>query len=160
MKELSKNNNIKGKNLFHPVRYALTGEMSGQDVTKQLSLLKMAEVYDLLSSTAVKSMVTLEHRMKRLEIFLESIPQQYHQPALTTPAQNAKTQQANANVEKIDTTASKTTSTSSSDGITQLPSETYEGPPFTALDIRVGLIKNAYEHPDADKLYVEEIDLG
>ena len=33
---------VKGKNLFHPVRLALTGEMSGQDVTKQLALLTLA----------------------------------------------------------------------------------------------------------------------
>merc|ERR1711933_623917 len=36
----------------------------------------------------------------------------------------------------------------------------YDGPPFSALDIRVGYIKNAYPHPEADKLYVEEIDLN
>jgi methionyl-tRNA synthetase len=28
------------------------------------------------------------------------------------------------------------------------------------LDIRVGLIKKAEKHPDADSLYVEEIDVG
>lgn len=28
------------------------------------------------------------------------------------------------------------------------------------LDIRVGLIRNAKKHPDADSLYVEEIDVG
>lgn len=28
------------------------------------------------------------------------------------------------------------------------------------LDIRVGLIKKAQKHPDADSLYVEEIDVG
>ncbi|KAJ8755427.1 hypothetical protein K2173_019225 [Erythroxylum novogranatense] len=31
---------------------------------------------------------------------------------------------------------------------------------ITRLDIRVGLIKKAQKHPDADSLYVEEIDLG
>ena len=29
-----------------------------------------------------------------------------------------------------------------------------------AMDLRVGLIVNAYEHPDSEKLYVEEIDIG
>ena len=43
IKSMAKEMNVKGKNLFHPVRLALTGEMSGQDVTKQLSLLAMAE---------------------------------------------------------------------------------------------------------------------
>ncbi|KAJ4846029.1 hypothetical protein Tsubulata_002544 [Turnera subulata] len=31
---------------------------------------------------------------------------------------------------------------------------------ITRLDIRVGLIKSARKHPDADSLYVEEIDVG
>lgn len=31
---------------------------------------------------------------------------------------------------------------------------------ITRLDIRVGLIKKAEKHPDADSLYVEEIDVG
>jgi methionyl-tRNA synthetase len=30
----------------------------------------------------------------------------------------------------------------------------------TRLDIRVGLITSAKKHPDADSLYVEEIDVG
>jgi methionyl-tRNA synthetase len=31
---------------------------------------------------------------------------------------------------------------------------------ITRLDIRVGLIKKAEKHPDADSLYVEQIDVG
>jgi methionyl-tRNA synthetase len=31
---------------------------------------------------------------------------------------------------------------------------------ITRLDIRVGLIKKVEKHPDADSLYVEEIDVG
>ncbi len=31
---------------------------------------------------------------------------------------------------------------------------------ITRLDIRVGLITSAKKHPDADSLYVEEIDVG
>lgn len=33
-------------------------------------------------------------------------------------------------------------------------------PLFASLDIRVGVIKNVYKHPDSDKLYCEEIDVG
>merc|ERR1712003_65235 len=40
------------------------------------------------------------------------------------------------------------------------PLSTYEGPPITALDIRVGEIKKVWEHEEADKLYCEEIDVG
>ncbi|KFD65297.1 hypothetical protein M514_00606 [Trichuris suis] len=33
-------------------------------------------------------------------------------------------------------------------------------PDFSRLDVRVGLIKTARKHPDADSLYVEEVDVG
>lgn len=33
-------------------------------------------------------------------------------------------------------------------------------PTISKLDIRVGLITEAKKHPDADSLYVEEIDVG
>jgi len=32
--------------------------------------------------------------------------------------------------------------------------------PYDALDIRVGKITKAWKHPDADKLYIEEVDMG
>mmetsp|Transcript_49327 Transcript_49327/g.96772 ORF Transcript_49327/g.96772 Transcript_49327/m.96772 type:complete len:1017 (+) Transcript_49327:38-3088(+) len=35
-----------------------------------------------------------------------------------------------------------------------------EGNAFTAIDIRVGQIVKAWEHPDSDKLWCEEIDVG
>lgn len=36
-----------------------------------------------------------------------------------------------------------------------------EGPvDISRLDLRVGLIRKAWKHPDADSLYVEEMDLG
>ena len=33
-------------------------------------------------------------------------------------------------------------------------------PPVQKLDLRVGLVKSVKKHPDADSLYVEEIDVG
>lgn len=33
-------------------------------------------------------------------------------------------------------------------------------PPFSALDIRVGKVVKAWKHPDADTLYVEQVDVG
>jgi len=36
----------------------------------------------------------------------------------------------------------------------------YEGPPITALDIRVGRIQRVWEHEEAEKLFCEEIDIG
>ena len=39
-------------------------------------------------------------------------------------------------------------------------SKTAEEVSVAKLDIRVGLIRKAEKHPDADSLYVEEIDVG
>lgn len=39
------------------------------------------------------------------------------------------------------------------------PAEVVEGEP-SKLDVRVGVIVKAWEHPDSDKLFCEEIDLG
>jgi tRNA-binding EMAP/Myf-like protein len=36
----------------------------------------------------------------------------------------------------------------------------YEGPPISALGARVGQSPKSGEHPEADKLYCEEIDVG
>lgn len=41
-----------------------------------------------------------------------------------------------------------------------VPATTSTGIDISSLDIRVGLIMKAWEHPEADKLYCEEIDLG
>lgn len=38
--------------------------------------------------------------------------------------------------------------------------EVKDAPPAARLDIRVGLITKVQKHPDADSLYVEEIDVG
>ena len=35
-----------------------------------------------------------------------------------------------------------------------------EVPPFALLDVRVGKIVEAWEHPDSEKLWVERIDVG
>lgn len=43
MKALGKNLGLKGKNLFHPVRLALTGNMSGPDIGDQLKLVSLSD---------------------------------------------------------------------------------------------------------------------
>ena len=43
------------------------------------------------------------------------------------------------------------------------PRASFPGSPtgmFCRLDMRVGLIRSAKRHPDADSLYVEEVDVG
>jgi glutamyl-tRNA synthetase len=43
VKTLGKDLGLKGKGLFHPVRLALTGRVSGPDIGDQLKLLALAE---------------------------------------------------------------------------------------------------------------------
>lgn len=40
------------------------------------------------------------------------------------------------------------------------PAPAADGPPISALDIRVGRIVKVERHPDAESLYVEQIDVG
>lgn len=152
MKDISKELKIKGKNLFHPVRLALTGEMSGQDVTKQLSLLAMACQEDSVVDADAAGVVSLNDRMNRLESFVETIPEKFRAPR----AKEAKKKEAKStNQEKNESVNVVEATQGAAD-----PKETYEGPPVAALDIRVGRILKVWEHEEADKLYCEEIDVG
>ena len=40
------------------------------------------------------------------------------------------------------------------------PMDSYDGPPITALDIRVGRITKVWSHEESEKLFCEEIDVG
>jgi methionine--tRNA ligase beta chain len=153
MKALAKEMGVKGKNLFHPIRLAITGEMSGQDVTKQLSLLAMATSENSAIDSNKIDVVSFEERMKRLKAFCESIPEEFRVPRAVERKQ-AKSERKENEAEVETAQASQTAS------IVRDPKDTYEGPPITALDIRVGRIKKVWEHPEAEKLYCEEIDVG
>jgi len=155
MKSMAKEFGVKGKNLFHPVRLALTGEMSGQDVTKQLALLSLATGESSVVDAEKAGIVTFEARMEKLRSFCESIPEEFRQPKPKEDKkkkEDAKAAAAGA--------ADAKASAAPTDVATKDPKDDYEGPPITALDIRVGKITKVYEHPEADKLYVEEIDVG
>ena len=84
-------------------------------------------------------MVTLDERMKRLELFLDSIPEEFRTPA--APVDKKPKEKVGKETASSTAVAQETTS---SQNDAQKPS--YDGPPFTALDIRIGYIKNAYEH--------------
>jgi glutamyl-tRNA synthetase len=158
MKSLAKEMGVKGKCLFHPVRLALTGEMSGQDVTKQLSLLTMASGKGSVIDAEKVGMVDFAARLAHLKSFCESIPEEFRSAEkVGTKDGGKKGQEASktAGTEKQHTPTTATSSGSGSD-----PMDSYEGPPITALDIRVGRIIRVWEHPEADKLYCEEIDVG
>lgn len=152
MKKMAKEIGVKGKNLFHPVRLALTGEMSGQDVTKQLSLLTLATEKDSVIDPKKASIVPLSERMDRLRTFCESIPTEFRE----TESKESKAEKKKS----ADSSGSSDTATEGSLSSTNDPKDGYEGPPITALDIRVGKITKVWEHPEADKLYCEEIDVG
>eukprot|EP00980_Cylindrotheca_fusiformis_P005665 scaffold1184_cov132-Cylindrotheca_fusiformis.AAC.86 len=159
MKMLAKEIGVKGKNLFHPIRLALTGEMSGQDVTKQLSLLAMATAEGSVVDPGKAGVVSIEERMERLRVFCESIPEEYRvlKPRESKNENKAASKAAKA-ASEVKNESSGTGTTSSVP--TKDPKDDYEGPPITALDIRVGRITKVWEHPEADKLYCEEIDVG
>ncbi|KAL7503705.1 hypothetical protein ACHAXN_001719 [Cyclotella atomus] len=155
MKSIAKEMNVKGKNLFHPVRLALTGEMSGQDVTKQMSLLTMASGDSSVVNLDAAGVVPFEARMEKLKSFCESIPDQFRVSKAASINESAPSEEKQSqDIAKPD--ASKTeTVTAAAD-----PLDGYEGPPITALDIRVGRINKVWAHEEADKLYCEEIDVG
>lgn len=67
VKAIGKTTDRKGKRLFHPVRLALTGSMSGPDVGAQVSLLAEAE-----GVVNPELLVPLSSRMEILRNWLES----------------------------------------------------------------------------------------
>jgi glutamyl-tRNA synthetase len=152
MKTLAKEFGVKGKDLFHPVRLAITGEMSGQDVTKQMSLLFLACAKGSVLDKEGSNIVTMAERMERLRAFVDSIPEEFR------VSKNFE-QKPTKDTEKVDR-SSPAEATVSEKVSAADPKGSYEGPPITALDIRVGKITKVWEHPEGDKLYCEEIDVG
>ena len=153
MKTMAKEMGVKGKNLFHPVRLALTGEMSGQDVTKQLSLLAMATAEDSVIDAEKAGIVGFPERMERLRAFCETIPEEFRQPKVVEKKAKGGSKEKPEKKEKSESAAAAVAAAKD-------PKDDYEGPPITALDIRVGQITKVWEHEEADKLYCEEIDVG
>eukprot|EP00979_Chaetoceros_neogracilis_P013168 scaffold3710_cov286-Chaetoceros_neogracile.AAC.25 len=150
MKQIAKDQMVKGKNLFHPVRLALTGEMSGQDVTKQLALLSLATTEDSIVHQEKAGVVSFRDRIVQLKAFCETIPEEFRAPILDEKALSKESVSTTTEQQKVSIAAP----------IAGDPLDTYEGPAITSLDIRVGVIKKVWVHPEADKLYCEEIDIG
>jgi len=160
MKSMAKELKVKGKNLFHPVRLALSGEMSGQDVTKQLSLLAMATGEDSVVNAKSAGVVPFEMRMEKLKAFCDSIPDEFRvsKDADGGDEGSAKSQPKDASM-KTESMLAADTGWAAAPAVVD-PFDSYEGPPITALDIRVGRINKVWTHEEADKLYCEEIDVG
>merc|ERR1712127_867518 len=96
------------------------------------------------------NVVTLDERFERLNGFCDSIPDEFRAPKAVEKKKEKD--------EKP--TESKESKETSHTAVSIDPLDTYEGPAITSLDIRVGRITKVWEHPEADKLYCEEIDLG
>jgi glutamyl-tRNA synthetase len=158
MKQIAKEMGIKGRNLFHPLRLMLTGEMSGQDVTKQLSLLKLGSGPDSVIDNEKAGVVEFSERMSRLKDFCKTIPEEFRVARLGATAAATRAESS------VDENASVDQSLSASNPSRNFaiadPKSTYTGPPISALDIRVGYIRKVWEHTEAEKLYCEEIDVG
>jgi len=154
MKQIAKEQKVKGKNLFHPVRLALTGEMSGQDISKQLALLSLATGENSVIDIEKAGVVSLEERFSKLKAFCETIPEEFRAPKVeekkSKESKGKKGESVAAAGEPVAAVAAAPAD----------PLDSYEGPAITSLDIRVGKITKVWEHPEADKLYCEEIDVG
>jgi glutamyl-tRNA synthetase len=152
MKSIAKEFNVHGKDLFHPIRLALTGEMSGPDVTKQLSLLSMAVQENSVIDLEGAGVVSFTERMAKLKKFCETIPEANRVPSSKEQSKKEEKESKSneqARAEKVALNAAPAD-----------PKDSFEGPPITALDIRVGRITKVWEHEEADKLFCEEIDVG
>jgi glutamyl-tRNA synthetase len=156
MKIIAKEMGIKGKCLFHPLRLMLTGEMSGQDVTKQLSLLAMGSASDSVIDKEKAGLVEFSERMNRLKEFCKTIPEEFRAPRVVAMTSVEKMALDDASSQG----AASLTNVQAAGVSVADTKDTYDGPPISALDIRVGKIMKVWEHPEAEKLYCEEIDVG
>lgn len=66
VKSIGKTTKRKGKGLFHPLRLALTGQMSGPDVGQLLYVLTTAE------SLSIPTLIPLQNRMDQLRTFIKA----------------------------------------------------------------------------------------
>jgi len=155
MKSITKELKVKGKHLFHPVRLALTGEMSGQDVTKQLSLLTMATGENSVVNAVSAGVVPFEARMEKLKAFCQSIPEEFRYAKDTEKVSSETVPKGDS----MNSAPAADEAPAAAPAVAD-PLDSYEGPPITALDIRVGRINKVWTHEEADKLYCEEIDVG
>ena len=154
MKQIAKEQKVKGKNLFHPVRLALTGEMSGQDISKQLALLSLATGENSVIDIEKAGVVSLEERFSKLKAFCETIPEEFRAPKI----EEKKSKESKGR--KVESVAAAGEPLAAVAAAPADPLDSYQGPAITSLDIRVGKITKVWEHPEADKLYCEEIDVG
>eukprot|EP00520_Triparma_pacifica_P006262 CAMPEP_0118671560 /NCGR_PEP_ID=MMETSP0785-20121206/22068_1 /TAXON_ID=91992 /ORGANISM="Bolidomonas pacifica, Strain CCMP 1866" /LENGTH=827 /DNA_ID=CAMNT_0006566455 /DNA_START=102 /DNA_END=2582 /DNA_ORIENTATION=- len=157
MKQLAQELGLKGKNLFHPARLAITGEFSGQDVTKQMTLVALASEFGSAIDLQKTNVVPLEVRMELLRGFLETVPEEFRVPKKKEEKEEPKA--GDVSTEASGKGKSGKNEVEGGKGGDDGGAK-YEGPPFSALDIRVGLVKKVWKHEESEKLFCEEVDVG
>eukprot|EP00815_Leptocylindrus_aporus_P004036 CAMPEP_0116060254 /NCGR_PEP_ID=MMETSP0322-20121206/6301_1 /TAXON_ID=163516 /ORGANISM="Leptocylindrus danicus var. apora, Strain B651" /LENGTH=831 /DNA_ID=CAMNT_0003544829 /DNA_START=86 /DNA_END=2582 /DNA_ORIENTATION=+ len=129
------------------LRLALTGEMSGQDVTKQLALVEYITSKNIEVNCDV---VPMNSRIETLKSFIETIPEDLRAPPKEEPKQAKKESEKSVQSAPVELVVAAPTD----------PLESYEGPSVAALDIRVGEVKECKNHEEADRLLCEVVDVG
>ena len=181
---LGKTTGRKGKRLFMPVRLALTGNLAGPDIGLQLKTLGLA------ADSQPKKLVTLEERLQALTSFVAENPEllknaaasvqssgtggagipddRVAQKIIETVAKLTVVQQRQvlSTAEQLlaagggEAAAARGKGKGSSAPTGKVLDRSGNVEPVTRLDIRVGKIVSCEKHPDADSLYLEQIDVG
>jgi len=167
----------KGKRLFFPARLAITGNLAGPDIGAQVASLALAE------AAGAKGVVPMAARMEALGKFVEerqdllkskarggkggaasvpdeAVPQRiFETVAKLAPAQQREVLAAAEGL--LQQSGGKgAAKPKKKAGPTKVLDRSGNVEPVTRLDIRVGKILSCEKHPDADSLYLEQIDVG
>merc|ERR1712127_1177981 len=120
----------------------------------------MATGEDSVVNAKSAGVVPFEMRMEKLKAFCDSIPGEFRvsKDADGGDEGSAKTRPKDASM-KTESMLAADTGWAAAPAVVD-PFDSYEGPPITALDIRVGRINKVWTHEEADKLYCEEIGVG
>jgi len=181
---LGKATGRKGKRLFMPVRLAVTGNLAGPDIGAQLKTLSLVDGCG--PQTAV---VPFQERMALLQAFCAEhktlldadVPAaqggagqgkaaQVPDDALPAKIMEAVARLGAAQQRQVLATAQELAAQggAAAKGVSAKP-KAASGPvvdrsgniePVTRLDVRVGRVVSCEKHPDADALYLEQIDVG
>jgi len=177
---LGKSTGRKGKRLFMPVRLALTGNLAGPDIGLQLKALGLA------AGAEPRKLVALEERMSLLTAFVKENPELLKKSAasvqggssaqipdervsqkiietiakLSVPQQRQVLSTAEQLLQAGGGAAAAPTQKGGASPAGKVLDRSGNVEPVTRLDIRVGKIISCEKHPDADALYLEQIDVG
>jgi len=155
VKDLGKALDRKGKRLFHPVRLAVTGSMSGPDVAAQMRLLGHAGA---AGEGAVVDVMPITARMDTLRAFVDAfyVPPDPNAPVVEEVAEVDAPKKGKGKKGK------KGAESDEDDGaaVVLKDGEVPTVCEFAKMDIRVGELVEVWNHPESTKLYCEKIDVG